>query len=184
MPLFVSLIRGINVGGKKLIKMDALKAVHEGLGLTDVRTLLQSGNVVFKARGRGGGSLAGRIEKAIEGEVGFRPTVITRSGTDLKRIAEHNPFPKMARSDPGHLVWMALAGKPDAAAKTRLAKAHSGPEEIAIKGEDAYITYPNGIGRSKLTNALLEKALGVAGTARNWNTLTKLLAIAEMQNSS
>jgi uncharacterized protein (DUF1697 family) len=179
MTVFVSLLRGINVGGNKLIKMDALKAVHEGLGLTDVRTLLQSGNVVFKARGKGGATLAGRIEKAVEGEVGFRPTVMIRSATDLKRIAEHNPFPEMAISDPGHLVWMALAGKPGAAAKTRLAKACSGPEEIEINGADAYITYPNGIGRSKLTNALLEKHLGVAGTARNWNTVAKLLAIAE-----
>jgi uncharacterized protein (DUF1697 family) len=179
MPVFVSLIRGINVGGNKLIKMDALKALHEGLGFEDVKTLLASGNVVFTARDKDRKKLPGAIEAAIEKEIGFRPTVMVRSATELKAIAERNPFAKMAKTNPGHLVWMALAGKPHSDAQARLARAYSGPEEIEIVGEDAYITYPNGIGRSKLTNALLEKHLGVAGTARNWNTLTKLLVVAD-----
>jgi uncharacterized protein (DUF1697 family) len=78
---------------------------------------------------------------------------------------------------------MTLAGKPEAGAKAALAKVYSGPEEVEIVGQDAYITYPKGIGKSKLTNALLEKHLGVAGTARNWNTVTKLLALADTRRA-
>jgi uncharacterized protein (DUF1697 family) len=177
MPVFVSLLRGINVGGNKLIKMDRLKALYERLGFENAKTLLNSGNVVFATDEKSRKTLAAKIEDAIEQEIGFRPTVVIRNATELQKVVERNPFPKMAKADPGHLVWMALAAKPDAAAKSRLTAAYSGPEEIEIAGEDAYITYPNGIGRSKLTNALLEKHIGVAGTARNWNTVTKLLEL-------
>ena len=85
----------------------------------------------------------------------------------------------MAKDDPSHLVVMLLAAKPDKDAAKRIAAAYQGVEEIRIAGEEAYVTYPNGIGKSKLTNVFLEKQLGVSGTARNWNTLTKLLAMAE-----
>ena len=90
-----------------------------------------------------------------------------------------HPFGDTAARDPSHLLVMALDGKPRAGAKAALAEAYSGPEQIEIVGADVYITYPNGIGRSKLTNALLEKHLGVAGTARNWNTVVKVLELAE-----
>lgn len=184
MPVYVSLIRGINVGGNKTIKMAMLKALYEELRLDGVKTLLNSGNVVFATKEKSRRKLTATIEDAIEREVGFRPTVVIRSAAELKTIAERNPFPKMAKADPGHLVWMALAGKPDKDAPKRLAEACSGPEETEIAGEDAYITYPNGIGRSKLTNALLEKHLCVAGTARNWNTLTKLVEMVEALEGS
>jgi uncharacterized protein (DUF1697 family) len=177
MPVYVSLLRGINVGGNKLIKMDRLKALCERLGFESPKTLLNSGNVVFATDERIRKKLTATLEDAIEQEIGFRPTVVIRSAAELQKVVERNPFPKMAKADPGHLVWMAFAAKPDTAAKARLAAVCSGPEEIEIAGEDAYITYPNGIGRSKLTNALLEKHFGVAGTARNWNTATKLLEL-------
>ncbi len=102
-----------------------------------------------------------------------------RDAAALRKIVEKNPFSAMAKSDPSHLVVMLLAAKPDKDAAKRLAAAYQGVEEIKIAGEEAYVTYPNGIGKSKLTNVLLEKRLGVAGTARNWNTVTKLLAMAE-----
>jgi uncharacterized protein (DUF1697 family) len=105
--------------------------------------------------------------------------VVIRRAAELKRIVAKNPFGEMAKRDPSHLVVMALDGKPKAGAKAALAEAYSGPEQIAIAREDVYITYPNGIGPSKLTNALLEKHLGVAGTARNWNTVVTVLEIAE-----
>ncbi len=102
-----------------------------------------------------------------------------RDGAALRKIVEKNPFPKMAKDDPSHLVVMLLSARPDRGAAKRIAAAYQGVEEIRIDDEHAYITYPNGIGKSKLTNVLLEKQLGVVGTARNWNTLTKLLAIVE-----
>lgn len=178
MTTFVSLLRGINVGGNKTIRMNALKALYEKLGLEDVRTHLNSGNVVFAAKGTSA-KVAKLLEDAVEKEFGFRPAIIVRSANDLAKLLERNPFPDMAKEDPGHLLVMALAGKPRADAKDRITKSYSGPEEIEVAGEDVYLTYPKGIGKSKLTIALLEKHLGVTGTARNWNTLTKLLAIAE-----
>ena len=179
MPVYISFLRGINVGGAKMIRMTALKTAYEGLGLAPVRTLLNSGNVVFGASEKSAARLTQLLEEGIEKETGLRTTIVIRSAAELAKIIAKNPFPKMAKEDPSHLLVMTLAGKPKAGAKAALAKAHSGPEEIRIAGENVYLTYPNGIGKSKLTNTLLEKHLGVAGTARNWNTLTKLLTIAE-----
>ena len=177
MTVFVALLRGINVGGNKSIRMAELKALLEGLGLENVKTLLNSGNVVFTAS-KGSGALTKELEDAVEKEFGFRPTIVLRTKARLKKILDANPFPDMAKDDPSHLLVMTLAKEAKTGAKASLAKAYSGPEEIEIKGENVYVSYPNGIGKSKLTNALLEKHVGV-GTARNWNTLTKLVALAE-----
>ncbi len=182
MTVYVSLLRAMNVGGRS-IKMDALRAIHESLGLTDVTTLLQSGNVVFSYAEKNRASLAKKIEDAIARECGFHSTVMLRDAAALRKIVKENPFPDAAENDPSHLVVMFLASTPDKDAAKRLAEAYEGPEEIRIRGDNATITYPNGIGRSKLTNALLEKQLGVAGTARNWNTVTKLLALAETREA-
>ena len=158
--------------------MAKLKAAYESLGFAPVKTLLNSGNVVFGTTETSRAKLVKTIETAIEKEFGFRPVVVLRMAAELKWIIEQNPFADMAKDDPSHLLVMALAEKPKAGAKASLAKVYSGPEEIEIKGENVYVTYPNGIGKSKLTNALLEKHVGV-GTARNWNTITKLLTLAE-----
>jgi uncharacterized protein (DUF1697 family) len=178
MTVFVSLLRGINVGGNKTIPMARLKSAYESLGFDPVKTLLNSGNVVFGTTETNSEKLGKTIEAAVEKEFGFRPVIVLRTAAELKRIIKQNPFSDMAKNDPSHLLVMTLAEKPKAVAKANLAKVYSGPEEIEIKGENVYVTYPNGIGKSKLTNALLEKHIGV-GTARNWNTLTKLLALAE-----
>jgi uncharacterized protein (DUF1697 family) len=179
MPIYISFLRGINVGGAKTIRMAELKSAYEALGLDPAKTLLNSGNVAFAGGEKSPAKLARRLELAIEKEFGLRTTIVVRSARELAKILKGNPFPKMAGQDPSHLLVMTLAGKPRAGAKAALAKAYSGPEEIAIKGVDVYLTYPKGIGTSKLTNALLEKHLGVAGTARNWNTLSRLLKMAE-----
>ena len=158
--------------------MAKLKAAYESLSFAPVRTLLNSGNVVFGTTETNRAKLIKTIEATLEKEFGFRPTVVLRTAAELKKIIERNPFAGMAKDDPSHLLLMALSEKPKASAKASLAKVHSGPEEIEIKGENVYVSYPNGIGKSKLTNTLLEKHIG-RGTARNWNTLTKLIALAE-----
>ena len=179
MTVFIAFLRGINVGGRTTVKMAALKALFEGLGLENVKTLLNSGNVVFAAKGTSGAPLTKRLEDAVENEFGFRPAIVIRTVAELEKIIGENSFAHMAKDDPSHLLVMTLAKKAKAGAKAALAKVYSGPEQIEIKGENVYLTYPNGIGKSKLTNALLEKHLGGAGTSRNWNTLTKLVALAE-----
>jgi uncharacterized protein (DUF1697 family) len=184
MTNYVVLLRGINVGGKKTIPMRKLKLLFESLGFTPAKTHLNSGNVIFAAKEKSQTRLKRLIGDAIEAEFGFRPVLVIRGAAELQRIVAGNPFGEMAARDPSHLVVMALDSKPKAGAKAALEEAHSGPEQIAIAGEDVYITYPSGIGPSKLTNALLEKHLGVAGTARNWNTVVKVLEITQASEKS
>jgi uncharacterized protein (DUF1697 family) len=179
MPVSVAFLRGINVVGKKVIPMGRLKALFDALDFENPRTHLNSGNVIFASEEKDRAKLADRIGEAVEKEFGFRPAIMIRDTAALRSILKRNPFREMAKSDPSHLLVTMLAAKPDKGAAKRLADAYRGPEEFRISGEEAYITYPNGVGKSKLTNALLEKQLGVAGTARNWNTVTKLFEMAE-----
>ena len=178
MITYVAFLRGINVGGNKTIQMPRLKTCLEALGLKHTRTHLNSGNAVFASEGADRAKLQASIESAIEREFGFRPAVMLRTAADLGRVIAKNPFPQMAKDDPSHLLVMFLAGKARKDAAQKLAETHSGPEEIRIVGETAYVTYPKGIGTSKLTGAQLEKHLGIVGTGRNWNTVAKLAAIA------
>jgi uncharacterized protein (DUF1697 family) len=184
MPAFVSLLRGINVGGNKQIRMEQLRSCYEALGLAGVKTHLQSGNVVFQGGKGEAARLAARLEGAIEKSFAFRPSVVVRTSAELRKVITRNPFPDRAESDPSHLLVMFLAENPGKPAEARLAETNAGPEEFRLSGRELYIYYPNGIGRSKLTNALIEKRLGTVGTARNWNTVTKLLELAEALEES
>lgn len=177
MTTTIAFLRGINVGGNKTIRMARLRDLFDGAGLGPAGTLLNSGNVVFQTGESDRRSLATSLEKSIEEAFGFRPAVMLRSAGELSRIIERNPFPAMAHDDPSHLIVMLLAEKPAKGAQERLSAAYQGPEEIHISGEQVYVTYPKGIGTSKLTNILLEKQLGTIGTARNWNTMEKLQAM-------
>jgi uncharacterized protein (DUF1697 family) len=178
MPGYAAFLRGINVGGRKTVPMQALKTLFEELGFAGVRTHLNSGNVVFASDERRRGTLAENIEAAIERRFGFRPAVMLRDARMLRTIVEENPFRTMAENDPSHLLVMLLARPAETDAASRLAAIYQGPEEFEPRGENVYLVYPDGIGRSKLTNPLLERHFGT-GTARNWNTLRKLLALAE-----
>lgn len=175
---YVAFLRGINVGGNRTIQMRRLKSCLEGLGLARVRTHLNSGNAVFASDETDRGELQALIESAIEKAFALHVVVVLRHATDLRQIIAKNPFARMADDDPSHLLVMFLADKARRDAAQRLAEAYSGPEQVRIAGETAYVTYPSGVGRSRLTGALLEKHLGVAGTARNWNTVVKLAEIA------
>jgi uncharacterized protein (DUF1697 family) len=176
--VFVAFLRGINVGGHALLRMDALAAMLVGLGHSRVTTLLQSGNVLFESRARDETALARRIEDAIEAAHGFRPDVILRRPPDLAAVVAENPFPEEATAQPGRLLVVFLAAPADASGIARLAAVHRGPERFVGDGRELYVVYPDGVGRSKLTHALIEKALGVRGTARNWNTVVKLSDLA------
>ena len=174
MPVFIALIRGINVGGHKKIKMADLKASCEKLGLREVRTLLQSGNVVFETDEKD----RTRLAQQIQGVLGVEAKVILRTAAELKKIVAANPMLAAAERAPSGFIVMFLDGKPSAANLKSLRDAHSGPETMELHGTELYIEYGPGMGQSKLTNALIERKLGVAGTARNWNTVTKLLEMA------
>ena len=176
--LFIAFIRGINVGGKKKLRMDDLRTLCETIGLAGAKTVLQSGNLVFNTTRSDRKRLAGDIEKGIRESAGIQATVILRTAAELQQAVERNPFPSEAQSDPGHLLIVLLDGKPTAAAEADLRKSYTGPETMHLIGQELFIHYSQGIGDSKLTLTLIERTLGVAGTARNWNTVQRLLGLA------
>ncbi len=179
MAVVVSLLRGINVGGHKLIKMETLRALYESLGFRDVRTYVQSGNVVFRTQKRDLVALAKSIEEAIERTVGFRPSVVLRTTADLRDVTARNPFTSRDGIEPGKLLVSFLARDPGSEVREKVLKIKADPEELRMDGRELYIYFPNGMGRPKLSLPALEKTLGVPATGRNWNTVRKLLEMAE-----
>ena len=181
MPIQIALLRGINVGGKALVPMAELRALFAELGFADARTLLQSGNVVFEAPDpRRSAALEQKLETSAAKRFGRPIDFFVRSANEWAGVIGKNPFPAEAKRDPSHLVLMAFKDAPSAAAVNALEAAIKGRETINAAGRHAYVVYPDGIGRSKLTNALIEKTLGTRGTGRNWNTVLKL---AQMMKS-
>lgn len=184
MAVVISLLRGINVGGHHKIKMDALRALYESLGLQEPQTYVQSGNVVFRTEERNLAGLATRIEDAIEKSAGFRPAVILRTLPEWRDVIARNPFAKRSGIEPAKLLVSFLAAEPTREAREKVLKIETNPEELYAGGREFYIYFPNGMGRSKLPWASLDKVLGSPGTGRNWNTVTKLLEIAERLEGS
>ncbi|HEY6213295.1 MAG TPA: DUF1697 domain-containing protein [Vicinamibacterales bacterium] len=179
---FVALLRGVNLAGRKMVAMADLRVLVERIGMRDVRTLLQSGNVVFSSRAR----TAAPLEKAFEAEAaktfGFAVDVFVRSDKDLQAVIAANPFPREAARDPGRLLVMFLKAAPTPAAIIALEQAIPGRETLHVAGRHAYIYYPDGLGRSKLGTALIEKKLGTRGTMRNWNTVLRIAALHATQS--
>jgi uncharacterized protein (DUF1697 family) len=179
MTIYVSMLRAVNVGGSSRIKMEALRAVYESLGLADVRTLLQSGNVLFRSGLTDRQQLVKRIMQEIERQLDLEVEVILRTLEEVASIVERGPV-LSPRADRSKLLVMFLTSVPDAAAQAALLKWHKSKEMkemIEMRGPEIYLYYPDGVGRSKLTSAVIEDKLDTAGTARNWNTLTKLVEV-------
>jgi uncharacterized protein (DUF1697 family) len=178
------MLRGVNVGSHNRIKMDALRDLCGSLDLLGVQTYVQSGNIVFRTKERDLSALARKIRSGIEKKFGFSPEVILRSTSDLREVISRNPFAKMKDIEPGKLLvdFLSSAPSPEACKSVRAIK--TDPEKLHIDGREMYIYFPNGAGRSKLSWPALEKILKTSGTARNWNSVTKLLAMAEeLENS-
>ncbi len=175
----VSLFRGINVGGNQLVRMDALKALHSSLGLGDVQTYIQSGNVVFSSERADVAQIQKEIAASFAQTFGFSVKVMVRTANQLNEIIGNNPFQNQPMREAKWLIAMFLESDPSSTALEDIQGTYSGPEEIHIIGQEAFIYYPEGMGRSKLTNTLLEKKLKTAGTARNWNTVLKLQQMME-----
>jgi len=179
MPIIISMLRGVNVGGNNMLKMDALRALYESLKLQDPQTYVQSGNVVFRTDERDLVLLARRVENGIERRFHFRPDVIVRTTFELRDAIARNPFAMRRGIEPGKLLVTFLAGDPAVEAREKVLKIKTDPEELSISGRELYIYYPNGMGRSKLSWIAVANALKTSGTGRNWNSVTKLLEIAE-----
>jgi uncharacterized protein (DUF1697 family) len=178
MPVVISMLRGVNVGGHNKVKMDALRELYESLGLRDAQTYVQSGNVVFSTKEKNVGALAKQIEDAIESRFGFRSGVVLRTIPELRDVIVRNPFARRANIEAGKLLVTFLAQEICRETCDEIHKINTGPEEVRIGERELYIYFPDGMGRSKLWPAV-EKALKKSGTGRNWNTVTKLLEMAE-----
>ena len=179
MPVIICMLRGVNVGGHNLIKMDALKALCVSLKLKDPQTYVQSGNVIFSTEENDLAKLGTRIQDAIERKIGFRPNLMLRTAAEMRKVVARNPFAKRSGIEPGKLLVNFLAADPGKDARENALAIKIGPEEMHLIGREAYIYFPNGQGRSKFPWPAIERALGTSATGRNWNSVTKMLEIAE-----
>jgi uncharacterized protein (DUF1697 family) len=179
MTIHIGLLRGVNVGGHGTVAMADLRKCVTELGLTGVQTLLQSGNLVFGSSKRTTAALEQLLEKEVAARLSVQPDFMIRTAAEWDKIIARNPFPAEAKSDPGHLVVVALKEAAKQKDVEALRAAFTGPETIRADERHLYVLYPDGQGRSRLTNALIEKKLGTRGTARNWNTVLKLGALAQ-----
>ena len=177
MTTITCMLRGVNVGGHNIMKMDALRDLCGSLGLSDSQTCLQSGNVVFRTRERNLLSLARDMEGAIERKFGFRSDVILRTTEELKEVIAGNPFSGRDDIDAGRLLVFFLQNAPSQETQDAILRIRAGPEEIRTANRELYVYFPYGQGKSKLM-PVLGKALKTPWTGRNWNTVTKLLEIA------
>jgi uncharacterized protein (DUF1697 family) len=173
MPLYVALLRAINLAGKNKVGMADLRELCGGLGFEDARTLLQSGNLVVRANASAT-ALERLLHEETKKKLGVETDFFVRTAKEWEQVLGKNPYPSHAKKDPGHLLVMFLRDSPDKKQAAALDDAIVGRETARVDGRHAYIYFPDGVGTSKLTTAKIEKSLGTRGTARNWNTVTKL----------
>jgi len=179
MPVAVALLRGINLLKHKRIKMDQLRALHESLGFRDVETYIQSGNVVFTLKTTQLKKAAARIEAAIEEQCGFSAPVTLRTADDLRQALAANPFAGRKDVEHAKLLIGFLGAEPSSDCAQKLAAIKVVREEIHQVGRELFIHFADGVGNSKVSTAQLDRAAGVFCTARNLNTVLKLLELAE-----
>jgi uncharacterized protein (DUF1697 family) len=177
MPIYISLLRGINVGGHKKIKMDRLRASFEALGFEQVQTYIQSGNVVFKAGKVSTSGLSGKIEERILKDFGFSVSVISRTSDEMGNVIANNPFLKERGIDPEKLHVMFLSAAPTADALKKLADLTRAPDRFHYFGNEIYFHLPNGVSQSVLMKSPVDRVLAVVPTTRNWRTVNQLHAM-------
>lgn len=175
MPAQIALLRAVNVGGRKLAMVD-LKATFEALEFTNVQTVLQTGNVVFSGSKRTGAALEAFLEAEIDKRLKLRTDFFVRTADEWNAAIQRNPFPREAKDDPSHLLMLPLKSAPAASQIAALRASIRGRETVQVAGQDLYAYYPDGIGESKLTVALIERKLMTRATGRNWNTVLKIQA--------
>jgi uncharacterized protein (DUF1697 family) len=169
---YVALLRAVNLAGHNRVGMSDLRELVTKLGFDDARSILQSGNIVFSGAKRSTAEVERQLEKEAAKRLGLETVFFVRTDDEWKAIIEKNPFRSEAKKDPGLLVVLFLKDEPSDIKP--LQEAITGREIVRAGGRQIYAVYPDGQGRSRLTNALIEKKLGTRATARNWNTVLKL----------
>jgi uncharacterized protein (DUF1697 family) len=177
--VIISMLRGVNVGGHNKIKMEELRALYASLKLRDAQSYVQSGNVIFRTDERDLAVVTKRVQGGIERKFGCTTDVICRTVAEMRDVIARNPFAKRRGIEPSKLLVVFLANEPGAEARASLLRIDTKPEELRIDGRELYIYFPNGQARPKMSWAAVNKALGTPGTGRNWNSVMKMLEMAE-----
>jgi uncharacterized protein (DUF1697 family) len=175
---WAAFLRGVNVGGRHKVPMRELAAFFAELGAREVRTYIQSGNVVFRAEEAVARELAAGFEPRAEVRFGFPVPVVVRSELELRAVLAGNPF-LAAGAEEKALHVLFLASEPDPAAVAGLDPERSAPDAFAVRGREIYLHLPNGVARTRLTNAYFDRALGTTSTGRNWRTVGAVAAMIE-----
>jgi uncharacterized protein (DUF1697 family) len=178
MPTYIALLRGINIGPHKRMKMEKLRASCESLKFTDVQSYIQSGNLLFRAPKLTDSALSKQIEKCIERDFGFSAEVIIRTREEMKSIVNSNPLSKDKGVDVARLHVVFLREKPSSESLKRLEELTLPPDRVRSSGREIYFYFPNGVSGSSLWKHPLDKVLSTTATMRNWTTLNKLYAMA------
>jgi uncharacterized protein (DUF1697 family) len=178
MPVYIAMLRGINVGPHKRMKMEKLRASCEALGCQQVKTYIQSGNVVLQAAKLSASSLAKRIQERIVADFGFASDVILRTREEMQKIIQGNPLSKEEGIDSSKLHVVFLSEAPAPPAVKKLESLTLAPDRVRHSGKEIYFYFPNGVSGSSLWKHNLDRVLSVTGTMRNWNTVNKLNEMA------
>ena len=176
MVTIISLLRGVNVGGNRKLKMYELAELYNSLGFTNPRTYIQSGNVVFSHSHKGNTDLADRIQGAIETQLGLNVEVFLRTPEELEKLVKKNPF---IGNDQSRMHVTFLHTKPSSVPRNEIEDVAVAGEKFAVFDREVCLFLPNGQGRTKLSNGFFEKILKVPATTRNWNTVLALMALAK-----
>jgi uncharacterized protein (DUF1697 family) len=179
MAAIICFLRGVNVGGKGKVPMAELKTLLEDeLGFENVKTVLQSGNIVFTAKGALP-ALTKKIEALIEKTFKYQSDVHLLTPAALRKIIEGNPFKAEAKKDPSHMVGLVIPKAPHKDAQEKIEALASSSEKVKVTPHAVYLYHGEGMARTKIMGGTLDRALGCRGTGRNWNTLNKMLELAE-----
>jgi uncharacterized protein (DUF1697 family) len=180
MKKYISLLRGINVSGQKKVKMADLKTLYESLGFTNVKTYIQSGNVIFESSISDVVKLKRNIEQKIERTFRFSVSVIIRSIEEFERIIRHNPFlDRESAGDATKFLVTFLSDQPEETMAKKVQQFAKEPESLVVRGKEIYLYCPDGYGKTKLSNSFLERKLKATATTRNWKTVKKLYELSK-----
>ncbi|PJZ70890.1 hypothetical protein CH373_06395 [Leptospira perolatii] len=182
MTTFIALLRGINVSGQKIIKMDHLKSLFEALPFQNVRTYIQSGNVIFQTESSASEKIREQIEKHLEKNLGFQVKTILRTRKELESAVKRIPFQENEYSKENKLYISFLSQKPNAGLVEKLISFNNEIDEFRPSGKEIYIVCKKGYGKSVFSNQFLEKKLDLISTTRNLDTVQKILEISKNES--
>lgn len=179
MPAYISILRGINVSGNRMIKMDELRKMYESLKFKNVKTYIQSGNVLFENMKMKPADLEKQISKQILKQFGFEVPVLVKDAEEFKTVLKNNPFVNVRKEDITKLHVTFLADEPNQTNVEKIKTGNYGADEFIISGKTVYLFCPNGYGNTKLNNTFFESKLKTSATTRNWKTINELAKMAE-----